>query len=710
MKIRKAMTLLLSILLVCQCACAKIGGKVNDSTYSGNVLYGGETKYYSKSRYDSTVSGDIWDIYVSDGTVFILSLDEGDYLISADSDGERSSYFHYLSQYQECYLLAIAGDEENIWLAESTFVICEDEDENSFDEIVNLKCMSYSGECVMAIPLNDLDILPEDDHTVYDILIDKDGTLLLHLNQRIAVLEPDGTVRCVISIDEHNGLLCNLIRDNEGNGVAVFAGKNYTLRKINSKSGMLTDEYKTNFEDSWFYNGFGEYFLTAADENGYYGLKADGSTYTIMLWADSKLEFGSLSSLEFYSNGSFLALDGNNLYTLTESSQGASQKKRLTIASFSEWGNNIDWIVSLFNQNSDEYYVEIINYCEQLDYDNAVKKLNSEIVAGNAPDIFILSNLSPMVYENSEFLLDMYDFIDADESISRDDFMILDKLERDGSLYMVTPAFVINSYYGLASQFGDRFFLGFDEYLSLDSELNEDSRFFYYTSMDDFLETSMIFLTGDLSNGLNTVALKKTLATAKNIGEKYYTLDLDSTQEFASGAELLAQGQIMLESCTIESIRSIIDANKEVGQKLSYIGWPTVDETCGSYIMPYELLGINAQSENSEGAWEFIKYCISDGEVQKRLRVDNLPIQKSMLETAIELAYRNEDTINNKELEEELLFNLIDEISIIYCRGDTVINDIVMQNAQAYFTGDKELDDVVNLIESTVNLYLGENS
>ena len=75
-----------------------------------------------------------------------------------------------------------------------------------------------------------------------------------------------------------------------------------------------------------------------------------------------------------------------------------------------------------FNKSSDKYRIEIKDYSEfntADDYQAGLTKLNTEIAAGNVPDILNVSGLPIQQYSAKGLLEDLYPYIDADEELNR---------------------------------------------------------------------------------------------------------------------------------------------------------------------------------------------------------------------------------------------------------------------------------------------------
>ena len=152
------------------------------------------------------------------------------------------------------------------------------------------------------------------------------------------------------------------------------------------------------------------------------------------------------------------------------------------------------------------------------------------------------------------------------------------------------------------------------------------------------------------------------------------------------------------------------------------------------------VMGISSTSLNKEGAWKFIKYMLSE-EVQELFFTDKFafsgyPTNRKAFEQYAKMAiaegaivrrsdgisYRGGDGRKYRELGEEAYRALYDpteermtalrkqlEEVRAYPMYTMPLVNIIVEEAGAYFSGDKELDQVVKIIENRVQLYLDEH-
>ena len=395
--------------------------------------------------------------------------------------------------------------------------------------------------------------------------------------------------------------------------------------------------------------------------------------------------------------------------------------------------------ISSFNQQSDDYYVEVVDYYEQTgSVDNAINLLNTQLISGAGPDIIQFSGVSAKQYGQRGYLLNLYNLMDSDADIAKDDFLCLGCFETDGKLCAISPGFFINTFLGLKSVFGDKTGWTFDEYFDMEKNLSDGNVMIINSSKDEFLRFCLMNYmdsaidwengTCDFDNPDFLAILKAANAVEDaNINELDY-LGITTESMVASG-----ENKIMYSMFT--GINELASYEKAVGQELCFIGWPTADGSCGSCIFPLMRLGINANSKNAEGAWEFIKYIISDPELQEEISANAFPIYKKTLDQQIEellhlyaefegkeitvnedgtfnvdgvyqdRTYNPSPSITQEQVQK--LRNLISSVEIMY-DYESQVNSIVNEECQRLFAGNITAEETAKNIQSRVTLYVAE--
>ena len=106
--------------------------------------------------------------------------------------------------------------------------------------------------------------------------------------------------------------------------------------------------------------------------------------------------------------------------------------------------------VDRFNKENEEYFVEIRNYGDAASAED-MDKLNSEVQAGNMPDMLVTYGMSEKSYAKKGLLLDLYQWYGRERFFAGP----LKSMETGGELYSVSSSIEVFSFYGLESVLGE---------------------------------------------------------------------------------------------------------------------------------------------------------------------------------------------------------------------------------------------------------------
>lgn len=154
----------------------------------------------------------------------------------------------------------------------------------------------------------------------------------------------------------------------------------------------------------------------------------------------------------------------------------------------------------------------------------------------------------------------------------------------------------------------------------------------------------------------------------------------------------------------------------------SVVSGTLFDEGCYAAITSSDTLAINANSPNKEGAWDFIRFLISE-ENQETDIWYHIPVNRNAfeewvqwdIETLGKVRYENgvrirgiyNDTDTSEERQAEFR-QLIEEAKPLPMRTEAIIK-IILEEAEDYFNGYKNPEEVSGVVNNRVQLYLDEN-
>lgn len=306
-------------------------------------------------------------------------------------------------------------------------------------------------------------------------------------------------------------------------------------------------------------------------------------------------------------------------------------------------------------------------------------------------------------------LVDMTQLFERDENISIDDIAITNALDSFSGIYYISGAFNFETLVGRYSDFGDRYGWTLSEYMSIEETLPDDIETIHNMTKESFINciVSRYIRTAvdwnERTCNFNTPEFIKLLEAGNRIRETPENLN---NMSFGYGPTKVGEGTRVASLSWVETVWKLAYEERMAGCKLSFIGWPTVDGSCGSDVYLIEPVGIVSQAENVDGCWEFVKYILLNPDKN----IDSLPVYMPLLQDKVEKAKISEDNpVQLSDADAERFFDLISEINNVAIYDETVLG-IIKKESAALFKGDKTAEEVANIIQSKVSIYIAEQS
>ena len=177
------------------------------------------------------------------------------------------------------------------------------------------------------------------------------------------------------------------------------------------------------------------------------------------------------------------------------------------------------------------------------------------------------------------------------------------------------------------------------------------------------------------------------------------------------------------------------------GEPVTCIGYPTLDGSAGCILNVSDIYGIASKSDNKDGAWAFIEHYLA-AQDEDNVFSWGLPTRQSKFDEMIAEATKAEyvlDENGEPMLDEngepiiaggtssisygdwEYTYHVPTEEEIALLRelvsvakplpaGNDEINTIISEEAEAFYQGQKSVDDVAKVIQSRAQIYVSENS
>ncbi len=510
----------------------------------------------------------------------------------------------------------------------------------------------------------------------------------------------------------------------------------------NGQLGEPASVLNSNMEYSFF--GGSGYDLYISDSTAIYGYDLASDTATKILdYTDSDLELtSSISSCVGVSDVEFVAClpDAEYNYYLARLTkvppEEVKDKQIITLG-----GYYIDYdirrLAFAFNKKSNEYKIKFVDYSTydgDDTYGAGSEKLNMDIVSGNTPDIILLDDDMPVdSYINKGLFCDLSTYLNNDPDISESDLLtnIVDAFKTGDKLYQIVPSFFITTMMVKSKYTGGKDVLTFKDCEDLMNKMGKDkSSAFGIMTRDEFLEDG-IRASGNMyidwqnkSCNFNSDSFIEFLKFSKGMTVEYP----DNVWEDYKDTLYLTDDALFY----ISSV-STFDDFKYYKRGLfqtdiSFVGYPNDMGVNNTIIYPGKRITISAQSRYKDACWDFIKTFLSE---EYQDEVYNFPIRKSSFEKkADETTHRPYYMDEGKKVEydetyyiggqdikvepfskEEILeyTNFIKSLKLVN-NYNANVNNIIYEEASAFFSGQKTAEEVADIIQSRLSIYVNENS
>ena len=730
----------------------------------------------------STVYNNEGDNYFSDFSIVVF-----------DSTGNTVLTIPVFKQTDPNEYAYISGDIYADDAGNITFVLSYNkyDDEGNSESSNTLYTYDSTGNLVSSVDLSKIVTQEDNDNNRYfnSYIVDSQGNIYISLSTCIRVCDKSGNV--LFTTPESNGdneWLNGLIFTN--NGVpAVYkysysdTGSSSKLVEIDLNAKGYGKEYELGSSINTIYNGSGDYLCYSSSDTGIVGVRADNlQTESVLNLLNLGIDNSNINSMAVNDDGSFVTVGYDysgmtarstlSLITPIDSSE-VKEKKVLTLGCF-----YIDWTIrsqiAEFNKTNEDYTIYATSYSESndtSDYTAALTKFNNEILAGNVPDILLISSGMPYnSYASKGLFADLYEFMDKDDVYNRDAFMpnVLKAMEKDGKLYEITPSFTVQTYAAKKSLVGDATSLTMDQANQIlatmpeGATLTNDSQ---TMTSSQFLSTAITFSNFvDYANAkcsFDSPEFKAILETAKNYPAEidYDALYNDNPNYWMELESACRENRALLYSVYFNDFSTYTNTRDAyIGEDISFVGFPGsgAANATGSVISTGSEIAVSSKSKYKDGAWEFIKLVLDNAvgeqdsgnygvaitsdasvaeaadEAVKRITSSyyGLPVVKSQLQAlgqqaTIPQTYTDTDGtvqqvdntyyVGNTEVKVNLITQdevnmLIDYFSTVdtIARYDESLTDIINEEANNYFKGTKSVDETASLIQSRASIYLSE--
>ncbi len=565
------------------------------------------------------------------------------------------------------------------------------------------------------------------------------------------------------------GEIAGLTRLADGRIVtAAYSGAHPIFSFVNLQEESL-DEILTldEFLDSM--NGArtaGQMFYSAGDSM--FRLHVDtAETEKLFAWTDCSV---------VHSDGdSVCVLSDDRVVTVSGQASGENAKQELAILSPADPAETTEKkvlhmavlnlypftseMVSRFNRSNSEYRIEVTDYAQYNDYSTGnpedwnagLTRLQTELIAGNVPDILDISLLPVGRLEAKGILVDLLPYIAADPDLGFDKLntQVLEAFEENGKLYQSVGNYYVLTTAGLSSVVGDQMGWTMEDMSAAMRELqavNPGSTVFdLYTTRDDAMEFLLYLELGeyvDWSTGecaFDSDSFRQFLQFVKEFPTSFdWSAGLDSAADLDQDTRLAAGLQLM-KQCSVTCFEDMQTHTIGLGgEPVTFVGYPTEHGVGSMFAQMGNAFAISSTCADRDAAWQFVRQFflpVYQEQFKGFAFPTNLSVYEEMKQEAMAQQYqRNPDgsytldvngnrlpvdrgSVNLGGAEVKLQAATQADVAAVeeiigatthVLSTDDSVKEIIVSGAAGYFADQRSLDEAVKQIQSRANIYVNE--
>ena len=562
--------------------------------------------------------------------------------------------------------------------------------------------------------------------------ITSDGDAVIETQREVFTISPNGEMRQkweYVNTSGYSTIVETLVSED-----SIYRLEyNMTLNKI-SICMLIADGSVKPYVD------ISSVFYTVMLDKGVFYVADDSAQILYRLCDDGEMEFllnyndgnasRSFHDIIALQDGGYITRISLDYYIISNNNEDklrerVDERVTITLAAFSS-SSLIKEAIYNFNQKNSNYTIEVINYGEFAD---GVSRLNIEIIAGTAPDLIywgfgLSGNINPEIYSKAGVFIDLYAYIDNDEVTIVDSVLLnlLEAIEAEGGhLYEMPLSVFLMLVAGSVEVVGSKPGWTFDDYFALleqypEATLPFGSADWQYILSIALSNNSRTFIDWEKEEvRFDSEEFSRLLEIAKTYWDSIDTNVIEAVS--------IQEGKQLLSINGLSSVSSIQRFPALFGSEVNYIGFPTEQGVGNSFLLNGSI-SINAASDYPDVCWELVKSMLSY-EIQLN-RNAGFPVNLEALDYRLNNAAQfeeaagflysdNEGNSWGVRLEDARPEDIVQVRSLLAScdrvfRVDRNIMTIIEEVAPSYFSGDRTLEDTVEIIQSRAQIYVSERS
>ena len=549
--------------------------------------------------------------------------------------------------------------------------------------------------------------------------LDGEGRLWILKEDQVMLMDETGEVLRTITVEgvaadiceSASGELFLQIQDPEKlrSGVAKLSEEDLYIEDVHWQKEAILGMASGGDGDVLLVSNEGIYAYTFSNNSKEWYVKWAGSSY---------IPQGRVPDMKFYSDNYILLLTEDDFEVSLKRLSLADMGKQILTYKSTFIPYQIRDMIEKFNAENEDYYIRMEECPDSMSTAVFRDKLQAEIAAGHGPDILDQSSVQDFysLWQRGA-LVELTPYLES-EGIQKEDYFPDAFFPYGGNegVYGFACGEGVRSYYvdaGVAEAVPG---WQIDALLTFLENDTLDRAYSDYFNSPGYLLWTWLHGSDDLQGCVDWENM-----TCDFTGERFLKmLQLASQYGFRDGDD--PENVLGQDMWLILNLRFWGEWQYDMAlMNMVEVGYP--GEECGHpWVYPQGIYGINANSEHKEGAWQFIAMLMSEeGQYDLGLNPSTtyFPSNKPAFLKVIdyweekhpEYIVREVDGVNwgfevTRESMEEL-YDMIENGMRVPHMADPVL-EIIDEETDAYFEGDKTAEEVIAIIQNRVQLYLNE--
>lgn len=603
--------------------------------------------------------------------------------------------------------------------------------------------------------VTDFSNLLEQDSYLDGLVVDGKNRIYVTEKSAIWLFDEEGNPAGTLSLDvAAGGGLTNCFKGSDGKVYVAVTGYNgnssaTALLSVNDEKRQLDEEHPS-FPSAitLMQNAEGSFLINNGTSVSLFNDKIQ-ETEKLFDWMDCDMDGSYVTRLGILSDGRMVAafedwgIDDKGIVVINKlRADQVMPKHEIVLGTLTEIDQSP---VVYFNRRSNDYHVTVRQYLEDYEHlEDALTRLNADIVSDNSPDLLYLDSYFMEVHKmaaNGVFE-DLSPYLEQ-SGLDRSDMLenLLEEFTYDGKLVCIPDTFNVRTVIGSTAKVGKEMGWAMDDVIALSDDYPEAS-LLEWSHKDNLL----LFLLDvnsfvDWENGtcsFDSDEFKSLLEYVDRFPSyEEFTHDLEQ-----SLPEKIQNGEVLLTEGTIAALDNIQYYKAMFGEDVTCIGYPNARGSSGASFSTRDRYAIMARSKVKEGAWVFIESYLTREHPTSRHNW-GFPNSKSELERMAEEEVSVEyvlDANGERVLDENGIPKVVGKeysaggegnwmyyyrvptreevdmvLELIQSAGgksdpNYQMRVIIDEEVDAFFQGQKSVDEVADIIQSRASVYVSENS